>query len=243
LNPAAPDRLRLFCFPHAGAGTLAYRHWTGALPGVDVVPVLLPGRETRSSEPPFENMRDLIAALTTAIQPLLEAPYAFFGHSMGSGIAFELARSLRRIGAQQPRMLIVSSARAPRCRVDQSHQPEPTDAELMNHLRRLGGVPEALFDNPAAIRLLAADSRMYRNYLYQPEPPLAIPIAVYGGATDPSLTPEHLDAWREQTTATFVRREFEGGHFYLQSNPNVVFEALRLDLNVAPGQVGARIEF
>ena len=193
-----------------------------------MIPVLLPGRETRLAEAPFENMRELIDALTPAIRPLLDAPYAFFGHSMGSGIAFELVRSLRNIGAPLPKILIVSSARAPQDRTEASRKKEPSDAELIEELAGLGALTQEALN--LALPILRADARLYRNYVYQAGPPLEIPIAVYGGASDPSITPEQLDRWREQTTGSFIRHEFEGGHFYLKSQPDAVLIALRRDL-------------
>jgi medium-chain acyl-[acyl-carrier-protein] hydrolase len=244
LDPRARLGLRLFCFPHAGGGALAYWKWLGRLPGVAVNPVLLPGREMRLSEPPFEDMRELIEALTNAIRPFIDTPYAFFGHSMGSGIAFELARSLRRIGAPLPRVLIVSSARPPQERTEASRKKEPTDAELIEELGALSGDAELIEDvaglrgltpeaRDLAFPILRVDSRLYRNYVYRPGPPFEIPIAAYGGASDPSIAPEQLDRWREQTTGSFIRREFAGGHFYLQSQSDAVLAALRLDLDAA----------
>jgi surfactin synthase thioesterase subunit/glycosyltransferase involved in cell wall biosynthesis len=227
LETKSSGSLRLFCLPHAGGGALAYREWSGALPGIEVVPVLLPGRETRLAEAPFEDMRELIDALTPVIRPLVEMPYAFFGHSMGSGIAFELARSLRRMGAALPQVLIVSSARAPQDRT--SRKKEPPDQELTEELAGLGELNQQTID--LILPILRADTRLYRNYVYQPEPPLGIPIAVYGGASDASVAAEQLDGWREQTTGSFIRREFEGGHFYLAADREGVLGALRLDLN------------
>jgi len=194
-----------------------------------VIPVLLPGRETRAAESPFEDMRELIAALTPAIRPLLDVPYAFFGHSMGAGIAFELARSLRRIGASLPRVLIVSSARAPRDRTEASRRHEPSDAELKDELAAIGELTEDAMR--LALPILRADTRLYRNYVSRPEPPLAIPIAVYGGASDASIDREQLERWRQQTTAVFIQREFAGGHFYLQSNTEAVLETLQRDIH------------
>jgi surfactin synthase thioesterase subunit len=229
LDTKLREALRLFCFPHAGGGVLAYRTWIGALPGVQVIPVLLPGREARAAESPFENMRELVDALTPAILPFVEAPYVFFGHSMGSGIAFELARSLRGVGVPPPRILIVSSARAPQDRTEAARKKEPSDAELVQQLDALGALtPEAL---DLALPILRADSQLYRNYVYEPQPPLAIPIAAYGGASDPSIAPEQLDRWSEQTTGTFIRREFEGGHFYLTEDRERVLESLRQDVS------------
>ena len=82
-----------------------------------------------------------------------------------------------------------------------------------------------------ALPILRADTRLYRNYVYRPEPPLAIPIGVYGGAADLNITREQLERWREQTTSAFIQREFAGGHFYLQSNTDAVLEALQHDIH------------
>ncbi len=226
--------LRLFCFPHAGGGSLAYLPWVGTLPGVAVIPVLFPGRETRLQERPFEDMRSLIAALTEAIAPRLEAPYAFFGHSMGAGVAFELTRSLRRAGACPPKVLVVSGARAPQLRTAAATQRRPSDQEVLEDLRRLDGLPPEILDHPEALeialRSLTADTLLYRNYVYHPESPLEIPIVAYGGAADPNAGAEDLESWKEQTTGSFRRREFAGGHFYLRTSASAVWDALRVDL-------------
>ena len=247
LTPHSDMGLRLFCFPHAGAGALTYWKWLGRIPGVAVNPVLLPGREMRLPEPPFEDMRQLIDALTRALRPFVETPYGFFGHSMGSGIAFELTRSLRRIGAPLPRVLIVSSARPPQDRTEASRKRELSDAELIQETIDLNGDADLIEEvagwscltpetRDVALPILRADTRLYRNYVYRPEPPLAIPIAAYGGASDPSIAGEQLDGWREQTTARFTRREFEGGHFYLHSKTDAVLEALQLDIHSSLGR-------
>ncbi|HLK20483.1 MAG TPA: thioesterase domain-containing protein [Bryobacteraceae bacterium] len=229
LEAKSREPVRLFCFPHAGAGAVAYRKWIAALPGAEVVPVLLPGRETRAAEPLFQDMHELIAALTPAIRPLLDRPYAFFGHSMGAGIAFELTRALRKIGAPLPCVLIVSSARAPQDRTEVSKRPEPSDALLMDELSALGDLTQDAVQG--ALPILRADTRLYRNYVYSPGQALAIPIAAYGGTSDPSIAREQLERWREQTTASFMQREFPGGHFYWQSNIDAVLEAVQHDIH------------
>lgn len=219
-------QMRLFCFPHAGAGVLAFRSWADKIPGVAVVPVLLPGRETRAAERPFDDMEALIEALTAAIRPHLDVPFAFFGHSMGAGIAFELARSLRRNGLPEPRALIVSAARAPRYRLGRTSTPDPSDEDLTRELQQLGSNAEAI---RLALPLLRADTRLYRNYAYRAEPPLATPIAAYGGESDLQVRPEHLEGWREETIKSFKRREFPGGHFFFQNEPKVL-EAIAGDI-------------
>jgi surfactin synthase thioesterase subunit len=233
LEQARPGQPLLFCFPYAGAGTMAYSLWRDRLQAdVAVVPVRLPGRESRVAEPFFTRMEELIPALGSAIDGHLPGrEFTFFGHSMGAGIAFELARYLRRRGRPMPRTLIVSAARAPQYRLKWEPGPEPEDAELIEQLRRLEGVPADVLANPELLRIalpvLRADARLYRHYIYKPEEPLAIPIRAYGGAEDPNVRAEHLEAWREQTTSSFVRREFRGGHFYFHED---FWAALRRDV-------------
>ena len=112
------NKPRLFCFPYAGAGAVAYRPWISALaPAASVSPVRLPGRETRTQEPPFESMSALVEALESALAPHLDRPFAFYGHSMGAAIAFELARALRSHGKPLPLALYCSAARAPQYRL------------------------------------------------------------------------------------------------------------------------------
>lgn len=215
-----PGKLRLFCFPYAGAGALAYRLWIAPLSrAASVCPVRLPGRETRTHEELIENMGGLAQALESAITPYLDRPFAFFGHSMGAAVAFELARALRRHRKPLPAALYVSGARAPQFRLGWTPPPAPDDREFLAQLRRLDGIAAEVLDHPEAMQyalpVLRADAGLYRNYVYSPEPPLECPIFAYGGRSDPNVGAEHVEAWREQTTGAFVRREFEGSHFFI----------------------------
>ena len=214
------DRPRLFCFPYAGAGALAYQSWTAALgAAAQVCPVRLPGRESRRHEAPIRAMSTLVEALEDVIGPYLGQPFCFYGHSMGAAIAFELARALRRHGRPLPLALLVSGARAPQFRLDWSPPPEPDESEFIEQLRRLNGVPAEVLGNPEAMRLamaaLRADTALYRNYICTAEEPLPVPIFAYGGSVDPNVAIRDVAAWSEQTSARFVSRVFEGGHFFI----------------------------
>jgi surfactin synthase thioesterase subunit/glycosyltransferase involved in cell wall biosynthesis len=238
VEPLKSGELRLFCFPNAGGGTLIYRSWRDRLSGVaSLVPACLPGREHRVHEPPIENMAELVAALQHELGPYLDMPFGFFGHSMGAAIAFELTRALRRAGAPLPRVLIASAARAPQFRANWTPPPEPTDDGFVEQLRRLEGVRREVLDDPEAMRILMpvlkADTRLFRRYSYTHEPPLDVPIRAYAGRTDPNVALEHVEAWREQTTADFSFRQYDGGHFYVQSHREMFLSALTEDIEQA----------
>ena len=104
---------RIYCFSHAGGGAAAFRPWVGLCPGnLQVLPVALPGREDRIRAPQHFVMESLIEELEETLVPTIEGPFAFLGHSMGALVAFELTRSLMRMGKSLPRTLFVSAARA-----------------------------------------------------------------------------------------------------------------------------------
>jgi medium-chain acyl-[acyl-carrier-protein] hydrolase len=165
-------------------------------------------------------MEPLVEALAAAIASYLDRPFAFLGHSMGAAVAFELARALRRRGLAGPRALVVSAARAPRCRRNHVPPPPPSDEELIAGLRALQGTPGELLEDPAALHALLpalrADTALYRGYMYAEEPPLACPILAYGGLDDQHISREQLEGWAEETTAAFSARRFPGGHFFLE---------------------------
>jgi surfactin synthase thioesterase subunit/glycosyltransferase involved in cell wall biosynthesis len=218
-------RERLFWFPHAGGGTSAVPTREG------VIAVRLPGREARIAEAPFERMAPLIDALAAAIEPYLDRPFAFFGHSMGAVVAFELARELRRRSRPLPRGLIASAARAPQFRRGHVPPPAPSREEFIAQLRQLGGLPS---DDPALLRAalpaLEADAALYRHYVYAEGEPFAFPIRACGGVDDPNIRREHLEGWGEQTTGTFGMRTFAGGHFYMNTNRDEFLTALSIEL-------------
>ena len=232
---AQPSKLRLFCFPYAGGGALAYRSWIDRLSAVaSVSPLRLPGRETRIQEPPIQSMSALVEAIEAVIAPYLDQPFAFHGHSMGAAVAFELTRALQRHGRPLPSALYVSGARAPQFRLNWTPPPESDENQFLEQLRSLNGIPAEVLENADAMKLampaLRADTTLYRNYVYVSADPLPVPIFAYSGRSDPNVTGAHADAWREQTTEPFALREFEGGHFFIQSSANVFLQVLRDDL-------------
>ncbi|HWR51153.1 MAG TPA: alpha/beta fold hydrolase [Bryobacteraceae bacterium] len=234
LRPGAS--IRLFAFPHAGAGAAAFHGWNEKLPGAfSVCPVRLPGRESRSSEAPHREMCALVEAIGSAIEQHTGTPFAFFGHSMGAGVAFGVARWLRRKSLPIPVALCVSGARAPQYRRNWTPPQEPSDEEIVSELRKRDGMPSEVLDDPELMRLLLpplkADTFLYRNWSYTEEPPLPCPIRAYGGAEDENVAREHLEAWREQTCGSFAMRIFPGGHFYLRTHQSEFLDALGRDLD------------
>lgn len=114
IPPNGGAKIRLFCFPYAGGSSLIFRTWEEALgPTIAVCPAHLPGRGRRLSEKPYTSAHTLVEAVADAIISHLDLPFAFFGHSMGALISFELARHLRRLNRPSPVHLFLSGRAAP----------------------------------------------------------------------------------------------------------------------------------
>jgi medium-chain acyl-[acyl-carrier-protein] hydrolase len=213
-------RFRLFCFPHAGAGASSFAEWPRWLPDdVELVAVQLPGREDRVRERPLTDMAPAVRTLALALRPYLGGSFAFFGHSGGALLAFELARALRQKRGVEPAHLFLSGQAAPDfpSRAEPIHHlPEP---EFRAALHALGGTARAVVDNEDLMRLLLpvlrADFTLGEGYRFQPGPPLSTAITALGGVDDDRAPADALEAWRRHTVGPFHRRIFDGGHFYL----------------------------
>ncbi len=225
-NPQAS--LRLFCFPYAGGKALTFRTWTNSLPqNIEVCPIELPGRGVRLMDKPFTEMSLLTEAIAEAIYPYLDKPFAFFGHSMGTLISFELARKIRKKYSLFPTHLFVSGRGAPHVPDDVSPIHARSETEFIEELRRLNGTPKANNElMQLLLPMLRADFTMIENYLYLPEPPLDCSITAFGGLQDSRGTCDRLEYWREQTSTDFSLYMFPGDHFFLHSAESLLLETL-----------------
>lgn len=215
-QPDAP--VRLVCLSYAGGGASAFRAWPARLPGVDVLPVQLPGRETRMLEPSFDRMPLLVDALADAVAPELDRPYAVFGHSMGARIGFELVRELRRRDERPPVALFASACKAPHLpRAPMPKFDQMPENVFVARLRNMNGTPPEVFDDPELLELvlpaIRADFAVVDHYEYVDEAALACPIRAYGGTMDTEAREDELLGWQAHTTTSYALQMLHGGHF------------------------------
>jgi medium-chain acyl-[acyl-carrier-protein] hydrolase len=69
------------------------------------------------------------------------------------------------------------------------------------------------------------DMELMETYLFEPEPPLAVPITAFGGLED-TVPRESLERWRAHTERFGGARLFPGDHFYLNTQREQLFAAL-----------------
>jgi medium-chain acyl-[acyl-carrier-protein] hydrolase len=216
-------RRRLFVFPHAGAGASAYQLAAHLPDTVEVCAVQLPGRENRFAEPALTSLDDAVAALAPLIVGRTDLPYAFFGHSMGSLIAFETTRRLRVLGARLPDHLFLSGMRAPNLPDRDPRHTLPDDELLVT--AEFAGVDEELQE--LLLPLLRADLRLCETYTYRPGPPLPCPLTVLAGSDDHTVDSTELADWRKHTSAGFELRLIPGApHLYVRGAERQLAETI-----------------
>jgi medium-chain acyl-[acyl-carrier-protein] hydrolase len=186
------------------------------------------------AEPPFRNLPALIEPLTEAIKPYLDKPFAFFGHSMGALIAFELARKLRGEYGIVPAHLFVSGRHAPQLPDADPITYNLEEAEFIEELRRLNGTPREILENPELMQLmgpaLRADFQVCQTYVYTDSSRLRCPITVFGGLKDNDVTREYLQPWRDHTSVSFTLRLLPGDHFFLHSSEATLLRMIAQEL-------------
>lgn len=235
-KPNSQSRIRLFCFPYAGAGSSLFNTWSnGLLPDIELYLVNLPGRDSRIQETPYRQLKPLIEPLTQGLLPHLDKPFAFLGHSMGSLISFEVARELRRRGGTQLLHLFVSGRQPPHVPDIHPNFHRLPEKEFLNTTQQFyGALPEIILQDPELVNLflsmMRADITMIETYEYEQEAPLDCPITAYGGLQDASVDEQSLAAWKEQTTVDFKLKMFPGEHFFIQTARLAVLQHLNMEL-------------
>jgi surfactin synthase thioesterase subunit len=215
-----------------------FRDWPRLLPPhIAVEAFMLPGRERRFAEPPIDRMDVLVDALTEALRPRLDLPYALFGYSFGAQVSFHLAHALRAAGLPMPSGLFVGASAGPSVLsgVPGVHE---TDEELIAYMRELGGVRDDVLGDTDMLELmlpaLRADLTAVATCPYVPRPALDVPIHAFSGRDDPtSARPSLMAAWRRETTGAFTRTVHPGGHFFIDHALHDLVAAVAGDLDAA----------
>lgn len=211
-----------------------FRTWSDDLPtDIEVCALQLPGGIDRLGEQPFDELTPLVETLARVLLPYLDKPFAFYGHSLGALLSFELARHLRRENGKVPAHLFVGALHAPQLPYPHSSVAELSDLEFLEKTSLID-LPESVQQNTELMRLLVPSLKvgvlMSENYIYSKESLLDCPITAFGGMQDKVITREHLLAWREQTSSTFKLQMLPGNHLFLHGDQELLLQAISQEL-------------
>jgi surfactin synthase thioesterase subunit len=209
---------KLYIFPHAGGSPKFYVPFSQAFSAdIKRIAVQYPGRGGNHDLASFTSIPDLANSVYRMLSPLdqSDGKVAFFGHSMGALVAFDVARRFEAAG--NPIAALFVSASAAPGHAGYEYIPD-SDRGLLDAVTEITGVnPEFLESEEFAAKILPT-LRGYKaivNYECPPDATVSCPIFAFYGDDDEVATHQKVAPWSERTTSEFTSREFPGHHFYL----------------------------
>lgn len=240
-KPVPNAAIRLFCFPYAGGSASIYDGWGERLADdIEVVAVQYPGRGSRFREPLISRCDNLVTALLREVSPLADKPFAFFGHSNGGLVSYELARALQRHGTSRQVHHFISGHRP--IHLARNHQPmhDLPDAAFIDKLAALGGTPRELLESRELLDLflpvLRADFAISETYAFPGGPLLRGDMSVLYGRDDVDVAEADVMRWAELIDGTIDLHRFDGGHFFVNSCKQRVIDFVANRLRSLPAR-------
>jgi surfactin synthase thioesterase subunit len=241
IRPAEPAaRLRLICLAYAGGSPDMFRAWSaGVAPDVELLTLRLPGHGKRIKEKPYQHWDTLVADVYAALAPYLAAPHAFYGHSFGGRLAYELVHRAKKDHLDGTRRLFVSGCRSPDVPQVRPYMHELDLAGFCDALRHMGGTPAEFLDTPGVRDLLLPvvreEIRLAELWTDWHGQPVDVPITAMYGIDDPVDTRAAMSGWASFTTRGAELLEMPGGHFFPDTHLSDLLKAIDRRIGAGDG--------
>jgi epothilone polyketide synthase C len=183
-------------------------------------------------------MNEFVGQLLAEMTPMLDLPFAFFGHCLGGLTMYETARRLVGSSNHRPIHLFASGARPPdaladigpfeerltndllalaefRANLPAHLQPDDVFADIVRHFDMQA--TDRFLDDPELRRLMLpvvrAEFQMVANYTYTPESPWEIPITCFANRGDTYVSRQHALGWGRFTNTRLQVHIRKGDHY------------------------------
>ncbi len=219
-------KIRLFCLPYAGGSASVFNKWRTYLDSrIELVPLELAGRGRRMNQPFYGSVHEAADDIYSSISQSLDGcPYAFYGHSMGTVIVYEVCRRIVQNGRTSPCHVFASGRYAPHIKKNEKELHALPEDEFKEEILKIGGTPKQIFEDPQLTQIfspvLRADYRIIECYKHaESNISLSCPITVLSGRSD-SIThgldqENEMLGWPKYTSGLCKMHEFDGGHFFI----------------------------
>lgn len=220
--------VRLICLPALASGIAPYSLWRRHLPDwLEVLPVRLPGVESRVDERPMADLYLLVEQIHATMKNLQPLPTVLFGHCFGALLAYELAREL--VAHQSaPAALWVFAQYAP------SHIAMQTFdvGDVWERFSEYANIPNAIQGHDSMRRLLSpvlkAQFAILDSYVAPSiDSKIPLPILASRGVDDRIVKPADLARWDSVTSSELILLEFPGGHDLVREPAELLDEIAR----------------
>lgn len=211
--------MKLFCFPFAGGSCYSYKVFLPFVPaGIKLVSMELPGRGARIREALLTDIHSMADDLYKKISGQLSEPYAFYGHSMGTVLAYLVTKRIIADGLPVPVCLVMTGRGGPSAPDKEYSRHLLPKTEFREELKKLGGIPDELLAHEELMDLyepvLRADFKALEQYVYQETACFDIPMLVMAGLEE-RISREELMSWQKETCKPLQARRFTGKHFFI----------------------------
>lgn len=209
----------IFYFPFAGGNKYSYLDFANVFPeDVEVVFLELPGRGGRNKEMLLTDIHSMVEDLYQQCRERLQGDFIFYGHSMGSTLAFLTARKIRDEGLNLPQYLFLSGCKAPSCLTREPSYLNLSKEKFTEKLKDFDDRYRDVFEHKELadvfIPIIRADFVAYKDFSYVESEPLNIPMLVMIGDNE-EISEDEAQLWEKETNSTFELKIFAGKHFFI----------------------------
>ena len=220
-NNMNPSDMTIYSFPFAAGSQYSYNDFVKISPEwLAWKPLEYAGRGKRVFEKPKTDIHEIVDEFMEYFSKNLKNPFAFFGHSMGSLIAYLLTVEFEKNNMPMPEHLFLSG-RGGACIPERFRKAEHmTQKEIIAEILEMDGKIQNLLQNPTLLnayeRVLRADVMALEKYDYQlgTKQPLTIKATVFIGDND-IYTPAQAQIWQKEFEQPIDLHIMHGGHFFL----------------------------
>jgi len=227
------EKIKLFCLPYGGGSSAFYMSWRKLLDErIDLKPIELSGRGKRFSEPLYKSINGAIEDVYGIICEELDGtPYAIFGHSMGTLLAYESLRKIIYYEKQEPVHVFMSGRYPPYIEVEKEMLHLLSDEEFIDRIVKLGGTDQKVIENEEILKLflpiLRNDFRLVETYKHNGDKlKLNCEMSILNGKYDDFVASKEIELWSECTCKKCNFYEFDSGHFFINEYKEAVINII-----------------
>ncbi len=223
------EKIKLFCLPFAGGTKYSYSGFQKvAPPHLELIPLDLPGRGKRLMEACLTNVADMVTDVMPTIRSHADQPYALYGHSLGSLLAYLITLQMQKEKLPMPMRLILTGRGGASVKRKDAPKYLLPRSEFIQSLREMGGMSDVLesdelmeFFEP----ILRADLQAAETYVYEAAKPFDVPITVMIGDGE-EISQEEAMAWQQESTLPIDLRILPGNHFFILDHEHEIMKII-----------------
>ncbi len=228
--------MKIFCFPYAGGvSSIIYAKWKLRLKNsFEIIPVNMPGRDYQIKEDQFDSIDEVVNLLLKDLKKELTEPYAFWGHSMGAIIAYELSRKLQEEELNLPDHIFLTGKKPLHIESKSEAIHYADDEVFIKKIYEMNGTRPEVFEHPELrelfLPMLRKDFKLVHEYHHDSSrSKLQVPLTAIMGSKE-KITDLEKIRWHELTSEKATIYTLEGDHFFLDQNEDEIEEIIRKTL-------------